>query len=75
MPTRAELYALVTALRHAHTRLLPMGIAERVQHAIVRIEEQLASNFFDAVGSEAVAREAQALLDECARHLPKTQPQ
>jgi ribosome maturation factor RimP len=65
MPTRANLAALARALRNAHTRLLPIEMAERIQHLIVRIEELFASPVVDMADVEALSRQAKQLLDEC----------
>ena len=65
MPDRDKLVALASDLRHARTNHLPMEIAERVQHTIVRIEQMLATPGFDAAAADAVSREARRLLDEC----------
>ncbi len=66
-PTRAELRALANELRHARTRLLPLDVAERVQHAIVRLENQLVSPTIDPDGIDAAWADGKRLLDECAR--------
>jgi hypothetical protein len=71
MPTRAKLVALVHELRNARTALLPMEIAERVQHTIVRVEQLLASPAPDADAVEVISREARQLLDECNALLRK----
>lgn len=65
MPARANLVALAAELRHARTRLLPLAIAERIQHAIVRIEQMLAWSFVGPEAAEAISRDARKLLDEC----------
>ncbi len=65
MPARAKLVALVDELRHARTRLLPIDLAERVQHMIVRVEEMLASLVLDPSAVEVASRQAKQLLDEC----------
>ncbi|HEX9101031.1 MAG TPA: hypothetical protein VF997_02450 [Polyangia bacterium] len=63
-PTRSELRALANELRHAHTRLLPLEIAERVQHTIVRLEDHLVSPTLDPDGiSEAYATGKQLVAD------------
>lgn len=69
MPTRAELRALAHELRHAHTRLLPLDVAERVQHAIVRLEDHLVSPVIDAAAIDDAFAAGKRLLDECARLL------
>jgi hypothetical protein len=68
-PTRAELRALANDLRHAHTRLLSLELAERVQHAIVRLEDHLISPTIDPSGIDAAYRAGKALLAECAELL------
>jgi hypothetical protein len=65
MPTRSKLVALTQALRHARTGLVPIDIAERVQHTIVRIEQMLASPVVDVAAADAITSEARKLLDEC----------
>jgi hypothetical protein len=62
--TREELQALAKDLRHAQTRLLPLEVAERVQHAIVRLEE-LDAMAGDPSRADEVYRSALRLLDEC----------
>lgn len=70
MPIRSsELVVLAHELRHARTRLLPIEIAERVQHTIVRIEQMLASSVIEPGAADAIARDARSLLDECERAL------
>ncbi len=69
MPIRAELIALTHELRHARTRLLPIEIAEHVQHTIVRIEELLASPAIDAAAAATASKDARELLDECEAFL------
>ena len=71
MPTRARLLALAHELRHARTGLLPIEIAERVQHTIVRIEEMLASPVLDPATVEVTSSQAKQLLEECNALLPK----
>ena len=68
-PTRAAVRALANELRHAHTRLLPLDVAERVQHAIVRLEDHLVSPAIDPAGIDAAYATGRRLLDECARLL------
>jgi len=68
-PTRAELRALANELRHAHTRLLSLELAERVQHAIVRLEDQLVSPTIDPAAIDDAYRAGKALLAECAELL------
>jgi type VI protein secretion system component VasF len=65
MPTRTRLVALANELRNARTRHLPMELAERIQHTIVRIEEMLASSTIDPASVDSVAAEARRLLAEC----------
>ncbi len=65
--TRSQLRALINELRHAHTRLLPLEIAERVQHLIVRLEDHLVSPTIDLDGIDTASATARLLLDECAR--------
>ena len=71
MPLRSRLRTVVGELRHAHTRLLPIEVAERVQHMIVRIEELLAAPALDVAAGDGVLAEAQRLIDDCAAQLPK----
>jgi len=66
MPIRAKLVEVTQELRHTRTRLLPIEIAERVQHTIVRIEQLAVSPIVDSAADESVIREARNLLDECA---------
>ena len=73
MPIRAKLAALTNDLRHARTRLLPIEVAERVQHMIVRIEQMLASPMVDVAAAEALEVNARKLLDECAAFLNRPQ--
>lgn len=61
--------ALALELRHAHTRLLPLDVAERVQHAIVRLEDHLVSPAIDPAGIDDAFATGKELLDECARLL------
>ncbi|MCU1278404.1 MAG: hypothetical protein JWM53_1950 [bacterium] len=69
MPTSAELRALIKELRNARTRLLPIEVAERIQHAIVRLE-QLSAARPDAASDDASAvRAARELLAECKQLL------
>jgi len=68
-PTRAQLRALANELRHAHTRLLSLELAERVQHAIVRLEDHLVSPTIDPSGIDEAYRAGKALLTECAQLL------
>jgi hypothetical protein len=63
------LRALANELRHARTRRLPLALAERVQHAIVRLEEQWVSPTIDPVAIDAAYESGKQLLDECARLL------
>ena len=65
MPTRIKLAALAHTLRHAPTSLLPLDVAERIQHTIVRIEEMLSSPVVDPVGVDAMAEQTKQLLAEC----------
>lgn len=65
MPARAKLLALAGELRHARTSLLPIHIAERIQHTIVRIEQALASSFLGPETADALCDDARKLLDEC----------
>ncbi|MDB4969313.1 MAG: hypothetical protein JWN44_5002 [Myxococcales bacterium] len=71
MPTRSELRALATELRHAHTRHFAMEIVERIQHTIVRIEELLVSPNIDQAQAEAVYTTARELLDYCNQFTAK----
>ena len=66
-PTRTQLRAIMTELRNAHTRLLPMEIAEQVQHTIVQIETLLVSPTIDPVAIDGAYETAQRLLRECER--------
>ena len=68
-PTRAAVRALANELRHAHTRLLPLDVAERVQHVIVRLEDHLVSPAIDPTGIDDAFTAGKRLLDECARLL------
>ena len=72
MALRSQLRALVGELRHAHTRLLPIEVAERVQHTIVRIETLLAAPTLDVGAADEAVIEAHRLLDDCSAHLPKS---
>ena len=65
MPTRTRLAAAAKELRHARTSSLPMEIAERIQHTIVRIEEMLSLPPADATSADAVLDQAKQLLAEC----------
>jgi hypothetical protein len=65
MPIRSELTALAKELRHAHTRLLPLELAEQIQHTIVRIERMIGSAVLDATAVEGIKREGNRLLEEC----------
>lgn len=69
MPIRDKLAALVHELRHTRTRLMPIEIAERIQHAIVRIEQMLASTVIEVSAAEAVTTQARTLLIECETFL------
>lgn len=71
MPLRSSLRTLVGELRHAHTRLLPIEIAERVQHTIVRIEALLAAPMLDVAAGDDMVIEAHRLLDDCSTLLAK----
>lgn len=71
MLVRASLIALANQLRHARTRLLPLELAERLQHALVRVEELLASPVADAAAFEAITAHAQQLLAEYEALQPK----
>ncbi|HEY1586808.1 MAG TPA: hypothetical protein VGH63_14040 [Polyangia bacterium] len=64
-PTRAQLRALATELRNARTRLLPMDVAERMQHVIVQLENLVVSPTIDPTAIDAAYEAAQALLREC----------
>lgn len=64
-PTRAQLRALANELRNARTRLLPMELAERMQHAIVQLENLVVSPTIDPTAIEAAYESAQGLLREC----------
>ena len=66
-PTRAQLRALASELRNAHTRLLPMELAERIQHVIVQLENLVVAPTIDPTAIDAAYESARALLDECAR--------
>lgn len=68
-PTRSDLRALANELRHAHTRLLPLEVAERVQHTIVRLEDQLVSPKIDPAEIDEAYATGRQLLDQCARLL------
>ncbi|MCU1282709.1 MAG: hypothetical protein JWM53_6255 [bacterium] len=58
--------ALANELRHTRTRLLPLQVAERLQHAIVRLEALcFAPADPDPAGAEAAYRDAKQLLDDC----------
>ena len=74
MPIRANLVALAQELRHARTGLLPLEVAERIQHTIVRIEQTLASPIVDVAAAETLAQFARKLLDDCDAFLYR-QPQ
>ncbi len=65
MPLRAKLLALTKELRHARTDHLPMAMAERAQHTIVRIEELLASPIIDPHAVDILSMETRKILDEC----------
>lgn len=69
MPIRNRLVMLAQQLRHTRTRLLPIEIAERVQHTIVRIEQMLGSGVVDTAAADAILIEARKLLDECETSL------
>jgi hypothetical protein len=65
MPIRSELTALANELRHAHTRLLPIELAEQIQHTVVRLEGMIGSAVLDATAVEGIKREGKRLLAEC----------
>ena len=48
---------------------MPLDVAERVQHAIVRLEEQVVSPAIDPAGIDDAFAAGKRLLDECARLL------
>jgi len=64
-PTRAQLRALAVELRNARTRLLPMDLAERIQHVIVQLENLVVSPTIDPTSIDAAWETAHALLSEC----------
>lgn len=64
-PTRAQLRALANELRNARTRLLPMELAERIQHAIVQLENLVVSPTIDPTAIDAAYESARALLRDC----------
>ena len=66
-PTRAQLRALANELRNARTRLLPMELAERMQHAIVELENLVVSPTIDPTAIDAAYESARALLRDCDR--------
>jgi hypothetical protein len=66
-PTRAQLRALANELRNAHTRLLPMDLAERMQHVIVQLENLVVSPTIDPTAMDAAYEAAQSLLRECGQ--------
>lgn len=70
-PTRADLRQLANELRNARTRLLPMELAERIQHAIVQLEDLLVSPTIDPTAIDAAFATGRALLRECAERSGK----
>jgi len=48
---------------------LPLDVAERVQHVIVRLEDHLVSPAIDPTGIDDAFAAGKRLLDECARLL------
>lgn len=70
MPTKAELRGLIWRLRHARTKLAPIEVAERVQHAIVRLEQILLASSLPP-DTEKVFAEAEQLATYCERLLPE----
>ena len=72
MPTRAQLRALANELRNARTRLLPLELAERMQHTIVKLESLVVSPTIDPVAIDAAYESGHALLQECQRLSGKT---
>jgi hypothetical protein len=48
---------------------LPLALAERVQHAILRLEEQWVSPTIDPPAIDAAYETGRQLLEECARLL------
>jgi hypothetical protein len=70
-PTRSELRALANALRSTRTRLLPLELAERLQHAIVRLEDLIVSPRIDPAAIDDAYATAHELLRNCADRAPK----
>jgi hypothetical protein len=68
---RSRLQRAASELRHAPTRLVPLELAERIQHAIVRVETLLASPQLDDGLADTLVEAARQLLAECTALLPK----
>jgi hypothetical protein len=66
-PTRAQLRTLAAELRNARTRLLPLDLAERMQHVIVQLEDLVVSPTIDPAAIDGAYETAHELLRECAR--------
>ena len=70
MATRVELTDIIRQLRFAPTALAPLEVAERVQHAIVKLE-QLAVKSPLPDEADAAIRDATELLRYCHALMPK----
>lgn len=73
MPTKLELGDVVRQLRLAPTRLVPLDIAERVQHTIVKLEAILLGTFPIPANVDVILGEAKELLDYCDSLVRKSQ--
>ena len=66
-----RLQRVASELRHARTALVPLELAERVQHAVVRIETLLAEPSVDGTVADSQLEAAEQLLEECEALQPK----
>lgn len=71
MTTTADLTSLAARLRHTQTRLLPLELAEQIQHAIVRIEALAGAPLPRADAVHAAVDEGERLLATCERLLAR----
>jgi hypothetical protein len=63
---------LANELRNAHTRLLPMDLAERMQHMVVQLENLVVAPTIDPPAIDAAYEAAHVLLRECAQRAGKS---
>jgi hypothetical protein len=70
LSTRAELANVIRQLRQSRTRLAPLEVAERVQHAIVRLEQLMVADPLPE-NLEAALADAHDLVAYCAALVAK----